>query len=166
MFLIHAPIAPLYTRHPDTPSSGMREREDEDEHHADMQNRQISEHSSFSTPIPRISCRTHRKPSCRRNSARFVPLLQNRIAYESVLIVAAWPAVRREPVNDCVHIRSLRAPSPARVPGHAEFKVEFAVGVTRGGLDVDVDVDVEHPNVCGSGTRGHGPDADVTTHLG
>jgi hypothetical protein len=34
---------------------------------------------------------THRKPSCRRNSARFVPLLQNRIAYDKVAIVAACP---------------------------------------------------------------------------
>lgn len=36
--------------------------------------------------------RTHRNPSCRRNSARLVPLLQNRIAYDRVLIVAACPA--------------------------------------------------------------------------
>lgn len=33
----------------------------------------------------------YRNPSCRRNNARFVPLLQNRIAYDNVLIVAACP---------------------------------------------------------------------------
>lgn len=32
--------------------------------------------------------KAHKKPSCRRNMARFVPLLQNRIAYDSVVIVA------------------------------------------------------------------------------
>lgn len=40
---------------------------------------------------PRVTgCKgTHKKPSCRRNNARLVPLLQNLIAYDSVLIVAA-----------------------------------------------------------------------------
>lgn len=34
---------------------------------------------------------THRNPSCRRNTARFVPLLQNLMAYDRVVIVAACP---------------------------------------------------------------------------
>lgn len=41
---------------------------------------------------------TYRKPSCRRKSARLVPLLQNLIAYDNVLIVAAWPGGLR--MND------------------------------------------------------------------
>jgi hypothetical protein len=37
---------------------------------------------------------THKKPSWRRNSALFVPLLQNRMAYDRVDIVAACPVTK------------------------------------------------------------------------
>ena len=39
----------------------------------------------------------YRNPSCRRNNARFVPLLQNRIAYDNVAIVAGWPRMKQPP---------------------------------------------------------------------
>jgi len=62
----------------------------------------VSDPGSNSTSITRRAVRTrqiqqvvstYRKPSCLRNSARFVPLLQNRMAYERVAMVAAWPAI-------------------------------------------------------------------------
>lgn len=46
--------------------------------------------------VTKLDNTTYKNPSWRKKSARLVPLLQKRIAYDSVLIVAACPGTKHQ----------------------------------------------------------------------